>query len=359
MKLFWSFLLIFLVACSSKKVLEYEKSENLKQLEEYDKKLEVKELPPAEAEAPTTPPTEVKAPEQEPETDGTSKKAKKTAKKEKKKPQPKPKSTKHLPDIEDSEGFIARRPINDPFRIGEKITLNLSYFNIVAGTLDIMVKPFVQVNGEKSYHFQAHAVSNSFFSHIYAVDNWAETYMGFETMIPRNLSITLKESKQLAEKRTFFDWATLKANYWQRRVTKESGEEFTKKDWDIKEFSQNVISAVYYLRTFTFRAGKKMAIRVADEGKNIVFTGEVVRKEVLDTEIGRLKTIVIKPKIEVDGVLSPVGDIWIWLTDDDRKFMVRAETKIRIGSIMAKVKSIDPGGDGKMPEASKAPDEEE
>jgi hypothetical protein len=117
----------------------------------------------------------------------------------------------------------------------------------------------------------------------------------------------------------------------------------------VKAFSQNVISAAYYLRTFTMKIGKKMAIRVADEGKNIVFTGEVIRKEMLDTDIGRVRTVVIRPKVEVDGVLSPVGEILIWLTDDDRKFMVRAETKIKIGSLVAKVKSIDPACEWKKP----------
>ncbi len=86
-----------------------------------------------------------------------------------------------------------------------------------------------------------------------------------------------------------------------------------------------------------------MAFRVADEGKNIVFTGEVLRREELSTKIGKLKTLVIKPTIEVDGAFKPVGDILIWLTDDDRKHVVRIESKIKIGTLVAKLKSIDKG----------------
>ena len=73
--------------------------------------------------------------------------------------------------------------------------------------------------------------------------------------------------KQLAEARTLFDWKSLKANYWQKRVTKEHGEEQKKVEWDIKPFTQNVVSVVYYLRSFTMKVGKKLAIQVADEGK--------------------------------------------------------------------------------------------
>ena len=155
----------------------------------------------------------------------------------------------------------------------------------------------------------------------------------------------MKESKQLAEARTFVDWKTLKASYWQKKVTKEKGEESKKIEWNVLPFSQNVISAVYYLRAFSYREDKLMSFRVADEGKNIVFSGEFVRKEHLVTDIGEFDTIVMKPKITVDGAFAPVGDILFWLTDDDRKFIVRIESKIKIGTLIAKIKKIEKGQD--------------
>jgi hypothetical protein len=327
-------LLLSLTGCGHEKIMELPKDSSLK-INEYEKKIEVKPLEAAETAAAEEP---VKAKEK--------KKKKKLVKKKKVKMSH---STVHEPNIEDKEGFVARRPVVDPFRVGESTILNLSYFNIVAGQLSVNVKPFVEVDGEKAYHFEATAVSNSFFSRIYAVDDRASTYVSYENMTPFNLEITLKESKQLAETRTLFDWEKNKAHYWKKRVTKEHGEEESKVDWDIKAFSQNVVSAAYYLRTFTMKVGKKLAIRVADEGKNIVFTGEVIRREQIETDIGKFWTWVIRPKVEVDGVFTPVGEILVWLTDDDRKFMVRAESKIKIGSLVAKVKQIIPGGDGKMP----------
>jgi hypothetical protein len=252
----------------------------------------------------------------------------------------------HLPEMEDSLGFIGRRPIKDPFRVGEKVTLSLSYFNVVAGAMNLEIRPMVEVNGEKAYQFVVSAKSNSFFNHIYGVDDEAVTYLSYDRLVPLSLKITIKESKQLAEARTFFDWKGLKASYWQKKVTKEHGEESKKIEWNIQDYSQNVISAVYYLRTFQFEVGKKLAFRVVDEGKNIVFKGEVLRKEKLKTDIGDLDTIVLKPEITVDGVFTPVGDILLWLTDDERKFPVRIESKIRIGTIVAKIKALEKG---KMP----------
>ena len=70
-----------------------------------------------------------------------------------------------------------------------------------------------------------------------------------------------------------------------------------------------------------------------------------MRREKLKTPMGELDTVVVKPKIELEGVFRLVGDIFIWLTDDDRKFIVRIETKIKIGTIVGAVKSIERGRD--------------
>jgi hypothetical protein len=137
----------------------------------------------------------------------------------------------------------------------------------------------------------------------------------------------------------------MKASYWQKKVTKEKGERSKKLDWDLLPYSQNVISAAYYMRVFKYELGKTLAFRVADEGKNIVFKGEVIRKEKLETDAGTFDTIVIKPTLMVDGIFSPVGEILMWLTDDDRKFLVRMESKIKIGTVVAKLKSLDKGRD--------------
>lgn len=341
------FFILSLPHCATKKHLQYEKEEELSKIEDYEKRVKVKEIEEPEEPAEEEPPQEDKAKAKEPAAPKATKKAppKKAKQEPKKNPKKEPKkiTKQRLPKMEDAEGFDGRRPIVDPFRVGEKVTLDVTYFNIKAGEIDLHVRPFVEFNGEKAYSFEVDLKSYSLFSRIYAVDDQAKTYVDYETLRPHNLSITIKESKQLAETRTLFDWKNHTASYWRKKYTEDKGEETKEITWDIKPYSQNVISAAYYLRTFQLRPGKKLAFRVADEGKNLVFTGEVLRREVLDTKIGKLKTLVVKPTVEVDGAFKPMGDILVWLTDDDRKFIVRIESKIKIGTLVAKLKSIDKG----------------
>lgn len=341
------FFLFALSACSSK-ILKAPGSDSVLRVDAYEEKVHVKKIDSSTI-ATTTPATETPVGQpvekKESSTAQPSPQIKKDLKGKKAEPQTPAKvlSTKaHEPALEDGEGFVGRRPVMDPFRVGERATFSVSYFNVVAGTMDFEVLPFVEVNGRKAYHFQVALKSNTFFSRIYSVDDKAVTYVDYENMVPHSLQITLKETKQLAETRTFFDWKTNKANYWQKKVTSK-GESSKELSWEIPNFSQNVVSVIFYIRNFAWREGKTYAVRVADEGKNTVYRSEVVRREKIETDAGTFNTVVIRPQVQVDGAFQPVGDILIWLTDDDRKIIVRIESKIKIGTLVAKLKSLDKG----------------
>ncbi len=352
--------------CASK-ILKVENSDQILENKEYDDALDVRELDPeagpghpegglyvsGDAPAYVLPPSQQAAPTTTGKGKGkTPRKGPIEKTKESKSAKappgppvspPSPVPARRQPEIEDAEGFSGRRPVVDPFRAGESVTLEASYFNVVAGDITLQVRPFKVVNGRKSYHFAGIARSTSVFAVFYAVDDFMETFVDYDDLIPYNYALDVKESKQLRKVASFFDWKKLRGYVWDRKVKPDKTVEDKKYEWEIQPFSQNVFSAPFYLRTFRLEPGKKVHYRVGHEGKNIVVTGEVLRREKLDTNVGALNTVVVKPKIEIDGVFKPIGDVYFWLTDDDRKFIVRIEAKIRIGKVVAEVKSIDRG----------------
>ena len=94
---------------------------------------------------------------------------------------------------------------------------------------------------------------------------------------------------------------------------------------------------MYYLRSLDLSLNKTWVFKVAKKGKNIIFTAEILRKEKLRTAIGTLNTIVLQPKLDVEGRFKPTGDILIWLTDDPRKRLVQMDIKIKLGRFRLKV----------------------
>lgn len=347
--------------CASK-ILNIENSEKILENKEYDNAVDVKTLEPVgeepgaepgqyvlkESTPYVLPPSQQSTPVSSTASNRAPSPKSKSAKAAKGKPAPTPvvvpaEPPKRQPEMEDSEGFIGRRPEVDPYRVGESVTLEASYFGVVAGDISLQVRPFKVVNGRKSYHFAGVANSTSVFALFYAIDDFMETFVDFDDMIPYNYLLDVKESKQLRKVTSFFDWKKMQGHVWDRKVKPDKTVEDKKYEWEILPYSQNVFSAPFYLRAFKLEPGKKIHFRVGHEGKNIVVTGEVLRREKLDTNVGKLDTLVVKPTVEIDGVFKPIGDVFFWMTDDDRKFIVRIEAKIKIGKVVAAVKSINRG----------------
>jgi hypothetical protein len=247
-------------------------------------------------------------------------------------------------DVEDGQGFVGRRPVIDPFRVGEAVVHDVSYFNISAGQLTLKVDPFVHVNGRKAYNFVTHIETYPRFSSlVHAVDDKAVTFVDFDLLIPRVFTLHVKESNQLKEARSFFDFDKLSASYWEKKITEKSGVEEKKLQWEILPYSQNVFSSIFYMRLFPWEDGKEYAFRVSDDTENLIFKGKTVRREVLETELGPMKAIVVKPEIILKGKFKPVGDIYIWLSDDDRRLVLRIESKIKIGTLVSEIVRLEKG----------------
>ena len=332
-------ILIFLLltSCSTKQLMEDTKTEPTDIDAEYKKVVKVQEIKEAPPAAETQP---VKLPLVQPSSPPQAQIEK--VKPHEKKPQIKAVTAKKRePSLEDSEGFDGRRPVVDPFRAGEKVVLAAKYLNIEAGDITLSVLPFKNVNQRKAYHLRLDIKTNKTFNFFYAVETKSETYLDFESLVPQTFTYDAKESSRIREYKIFFDLQKNQATQWKREVHKKKGESKKKINWEILPYSQNILSALFYLRTFQLKPGQKYSFRVADEGKNYIFTFHVLRREKLETKMGVLNTLVIKPDFMVDGVLKPSGDNFVWVTDDDRKFIAQIAAKVKIGTFMLKLKSIE------------------
>ncbi|MFK8138665.1 MAG: DUF3108 domain-containing protein [Bdellovibrionales bacterium] len=245
-----------------------------------------------------------------------------------------------LPLIEDDEGFDGRRPKIDPFKVGEKTVMEVRYFGVKAGELGLEVLPFVKVNDRKSYHFRTSVKSDSMFAMVYEVDDWAETFVDFDSLLPFNYSVHVKETNQNRKIRSVFDHTQNNAKLWESKYTEDDGLKKRKKEWDFTPFSQNVISVFFYIRNFQLTPGKTIKFPLSDEGNNLILEAEVLRTEKIETDIGVLDTVVVKPKVSIKGIFKPVGDVFIWFTNDERKRIVKMTSKLNFGTLKFTVKSL-------------------
>jgi hypothetical protein len=64
---------------------------------------------------------------------------------------------------------------------------------------------------------------------------------------------------------------------------------------------------------------------------------KIHRRETIEVEAGKFKTIVIEPLVVEGGLFQSEGSIFIWVTDDERKVPVKVATKIVIGYVGAEL----------------------
>jgi hypothetical protein len=251
-----------------------------------------------------------------------------------------------LPLFEDHEGFEpgSRRPIKDPFHVNEKVVLDCNYMGASVGSLTLEVMPFVEVNNKKSYRWVGRLRTNDFFSKIFLVDDSMEVLSDYETLVPTAYRLHVKEEKQLKESRALYKSETNEATYWEKKWTEKDGDTNKKQQWIMEPFAQNYFSTLFYIRVFKYDViGKDYMFMLSENEKNTHFKNTVIRKEKLKTDLGTFDTIVLKPQSDAEGAFKPVGDSYIWVTDDDRKMIVKIEAALKFGTLVFELKSIDLG----------------
>lgn len=250
-------------------------------------------------------------------------------------------------DSKEPEGpfeWPSRRPEVDPLRIGEKLVMEVNYFGLVAGDFTLSIKPYKEINGRKVYHIHGNALSSKLFSMFYRLNDTVESYMDYEGLFSHRFHLNLDETKQTRDSLEIFDSEKRETFYWNRWNHKTKGYIETKVTKPIPAFPQDSLSALYYLRMVELpKEGQAVKFKVASEGKTWEAVVWVERREMMDTPLGRRRCVVLKPQAKYDGVLKQQGDSFLWLTDDEHRYPVRFEAKVRIGTVKAVLKAVEPG----------------
>jgi hypothetical protein len=237
-----------------------------------------------------------------------------------------------------------RRPKVDPFWIGEKQTLEVTYLGLAAGEFTTEVLPSKKIGDRSVYHLKGTVKSSAVLNLFYRLDDMIESFWDYEGLFSHRFHMVLDETKQARDVLELYDQDTKKAFYWNRRNQPDKPPVESKEYFDMAAFAQDSFTAAFYLRTLPLVDGQTYIYPVISEGKGWDCVVNVVRREMADTPFGRRQTILVNPQTRYNGVMKQEkGEGFIWLTDDDRRFIVRLEAKVKIGSVAAQLKKVELG----------------
>ncbi len=237
-----------------------------------------------------------------------------------------------------------RLPGRDPVLVGEKLVYDVTYLGIPAGELTIEVRGFKRVNGRKVYHFFGRGVSSDLFSVFYKADDFMESFVDHEGLFSHRFHLKLDESKQKRDVVEVYDYDKMQGFYWSRWDHHKRGFIENKEVYPIGGLSQDSFSALFYPRFLDLEIEKQFVFPVQNEGKFWDLIGDVIRREKLDTVLGEVDTIVVRPTTRFQGVIQQrSGESFAWYTDDAFRYLVRMEAKVKIGTVVIKLNKLIPG----------------
>lgn len=96
---------------------------------------------------------------------------------------------------------------------------------------------------------------------------------------------------------------------------------------------QDILSAIYFLRTRELEPGNKFDVPISDSGRVYQVPVAITERKRMKTSLGRVRVVKIEPQLFGPGaMIAEKGKFFIWLTDDHRRIPVSARIKTEYGT---------------------------
>lgn len=215
---------------------------------------------------------------------------------------------------------IDRYVENIAFGVGERLSFDIGYGFINAGSATMEVADVIEYEGRPAYRIVTTAESNKFFSSFYPVQDRVESVMDAIGLFSWRFEKTLREGKYRAERKYSIDQIHHTVVYKDDTIT-------------VAPYVQDALSALYYIRTQPLTVGETVSVDNFTDGKNYPLEVKVHRKEKISTKAGSFDCLVVEPLLQSAGIFKHEGKLTVWLTDDRLRMPVMMKSKVVVGSI--------------------------
>lgn len=223
-----------------------------------------------------------------------------------------------------------REVTNLSFGVGEKLKFKVRWGPIKAGNATMEIPEIIEYNGKKCFRIVSTAESSKFFSAFFKVRDRVESIMDVEGMYSLHFEKHIREGKFQTDKSVDFDQKKHLA--------------FADRDTiPVPPFVQDVLSALYYVRTQPLEIGKSLFVDNHTDKKNYPLEVKVLKKERVEVDAGTFDCVVVQPILQAAGVFEQKGTLTVWLTDDQKKMPVLMKSKVVVGSITTELTDYHPG----------------
>lgn len=212
-----------------------------------------------------------------------------------------------------------------PFQVGERLTYDITFLNISAGTAVMEVSS--GAGDHPSGKFVTTAVSSPKVTRFFPVDNRVESLTDLATLLPEHMTFRRREGKKKED---------IEYVFHRNESTVSATRGGTTEIVPIPADTQDLISCLYYVRSMLpLKQGASQVLTVYHDKKIRQVEVRVDKIEMLEGPWGTLETAQVLVIMPFQGIFLNQGNIRVWFTTDERRIPVRMKAKVIIGSIVA------------------------
>ena len=221
-----------------------------------------------------------------------------------------------------------------PYAVGERLAYDVSWSSyLTAGTLTLTVDAKKPSYNSTAYYIVAEAQTTGLVASLYSLYYKADTLIDAYTMLPQRGSLFSREGSRQRIKITTFDHAAKKGVFEMQTASK------MKKDLILGVATQDLLSALYALRTIAPKPGEKFGMPVSDSGWLYQVVWTIGQPEPIKTSSGQtVQALRVTPHVTDEKGKDAAGMTTIWLAMDGTYKPLRLEASLAVGRIVLALK---------------------
>jgi hypothetical protein len=250
------------------------------------------------------------------------------------------------------------------FELGEELHFEAEFSRALLRKIDVADlkfratrTPLDQTSDSKTPYaltFNADVTSKGFFARLFNLSfrERVESTVEPVTFTVEKSKILDESGKRVRTTETTFD-RTKGVMTWTSRDPNNPSAEPRHAVTDFTGQLQDVLSAIYFIRTQPLEVGKTFDVFIGDGGRVYTIPVKVIEKKRMKTVLGRVEVLHVQPELFGHDRLidDEKGEFSIWITDDARHIPVGGRVKTDYGTFDIKLKRIvnptEPAAPGK------------
>lgn len=214
---------------------------------------------------------------------------------------------------------------------GEYFKFRVHYGFVTAGYATLNVKN-ATINGKDVFHVRGFGETVGVSKWFFKVNDDYQSYIDKDKDIPYRFIRKIDEGGYTKDIQIDFNHLTNIATVNDKKKDETKVFSFPKE-------TQDMISAFYFLRnkleTENIKEGDVVEMNMFFDKENYKFRLKFLGKEILDTNFGRVRTLIFRPYVQSGRVFKEKESLTVWISDDNNKIPLLIKADLAVGSLKA------------------------